>query len=106
MSLEQTNTVDAIGTADDRVLLTIIDSLNWDNETLHLTLLQEKLNAYLRFIESGEIDKVYPSAVGRARVISVIARYEPTTSGFEFLKNAQASIGRAGFEFMFEIREK
>ena len=60
MSIEQTNTVDfvSIDEISGDALLTISDHLAWDeNEGAHLELLQNKLNAYLRFIESGELER-------------------------------------------------
>ncbi|WP_407059149.1 DUF6572 domain-containing protein [Ralstonia syzygii subsp. celebesensis] len=37
-----------------------------ENSEEHLLLLQEKINCYLRFIESGEIYNSFPSAEGRS----------------------------------------
>ncbi|WP_346426369.1 DUF6572 domain-containing protein [Bacillus cereus] len=31
----------------------IIDHLDWENTLQHLTLLQDKINAYVSFIENG-----------------------------------------------------
>jgi hypothetical protein len=70
MSIEQTNTVDFV-TLDEtsgETLLTISDHLAWDeNEGAHLELLQSKLNAYLRFIESGELIHKFFSPRGKER---------------------------------------
>lgn len=106
MSLEQIQVVDAIGIekGSGHVILTIVDSLEWDDEESHICLLQKKLNTYLRFLESGEIDEVYPKAMGRKRVIKIVARHKPTKGGFEFLKRAASSIQSAGFGFAFEVR--
>ncbi|WP_370590617.1 DUF6572 domain-containing protein, partial [Xylophilus sp. ASV27] len=55
MNVENTTIVDAVGTdkETDEVRLSIFDHLPWDTE--HLRLLQDKINVYLGFIESGEI---------------------------------------------------
>ena len=55
MGVEQTTVIDAIGIdqVSGAVHLTIADALAWD--AAHLRLLQEKLNAYLAFVESGEL---------------------------------------------------
>nr|WP_147376855.1 DUF6572 domain-containing protein [Noviherbaspirillum saxi] len=55
--------------------MTIIDSLDWDNVSDHLYLLQEKLNAYLGFIESGELASAYPGSAGRKCRIDLILRF-------------------------------
>ena len=62
MTIDQTGVVDFIGidTAGN-VRLTISDHLEWDvNTKEHLFQLQEKLNCYLAFVESGEILETYP----------------------------------------------
>lgn len=106
MALEQTTQIDAIGVErrSGRVILTLIDATNWDDEESHLHLLQDKINSYLRFAESGEIYEKYTDATGRKCVISVIAQHEPTHVGFQFLNVAKATIEQAGFEFRFELR--
>ena len=67
MSVDQTDTVDfvTIDKASGDLWLTISDHLPWDeNEGNHLVLLQNKLNAYLRFIESGEVFEKVPDGKG------------------------------------------
>ncbi len=58
----QTNLIDAIGT-HTIIRLLIVDPLPWNaNEADHLFMLQEKINTYIAFIESGQIYKDYPTA--------------------------------------------
>ena len=47
---------------ENKLALMIADHLDWENELQHLTLLQDKINAYVSFIESGQIYSVYPDA--------------------------------------------
>ena len=53
----------------------------WDDSE-HLLLLQEKLNSYLAFIESGEIYESYPRAMGRQLVIDLVLKHSPSVEGF------------------------
>ena len=55
MSVEESTIIDAIGSDLDgrEVTLLITDLLSWDNESEHLLKLQDKFNAYVRFVESG-----------------------------------------------------
>jgi hypothetical protein len=70
MGVEQTTVIDFIGIdpVSGAVCLTIADALEWNAD--HLRLLQDKLNAYLAFVESGELYSVYPSAAGRPVVVT------------------------------------
>lgn len=85
MSVEVTDKVDfvSIDAKSFRVLLTISDHLDWAPLSLeyHLTTLQEKLNCYLRFIESGELIQRFPDATGMTPVISLISKFPPKHDG-------------------------
>src|SRR6185436_346209 len=95
VAVEKPDVIDAVGidkTTGD-VVLTIADYLDWDSsETQHLEMLQQKLNAYLRFIESGELIESCPDAAGRRPVISLVARCEPSPAASRFLAAAGQSI--------------
>jgi len=108
MAIEKIDVVDAVGieTATGDVVLTIIDFLDWESsEAQHMQMLQEKLNTYLRFIESGELFESYPAAAGRSTVISLVGRCEPSAAALRFLAVARQSIEGAGFGFRFQRDE-
>lgn len=67
MSIEDSKVIDIIGMAPDGsfVTLTATDHLEWGTRE-HLMMIQEKLNSYLAFIESGELFDTYPNAKGKA----------------------------------------
>lgn len=107
MSIEQTQVVDFVSVDKDsgEIWLTISDHLPWDkDEGEHLDLLQRKLNAYLRFIESGELPKKYPNAIGREPVINLIGKYPLSKQATVFITKARAAIGAAGFRLRHEIK--
>ena len=98
MSVEDAKVVDAIGVERESgdVVLTITDHLDWSDEQAHLLVLQEKLNTYIRFIESGEIDESYPDAVGRPRVIDVVTQHKPSAGAREFFATVTTVLREAG----------
>lgn len=98
MSVETRETVDAIGVEDatGNVVLTISDHLDWRDERAHLELLQDKINTYLAFVESGELEQVYENAKGRKVVIDVVAKYPPAPAAIEFFSAAKNIAGEAG----------
>ena len=99
MSIDQTEVVDAIGVDDStgQVVLTISDHLEWDND--HLLLLQEKLNTYLSFVESGELLGSYPNAKGREVLINVVCKYPPDQNTEGFLSQVNGIVEGAGMKF-------
>jgi hypothetical protein len=90
MSLENANVVDAAGIEHHTGLavLTIADSWTWDDVEGHLSAMQNKINAYFAFIESGEIFAEYPAARGRPIAIDIVSRFEVPDSAANFLAAA------------------
>ncbi|RTL41366.1 MAG: hypothetical protein EKK49_02070 [Rhodocyclaceae bacterium] len=101
MTVEQANVIDVIR-ADARmgcVYLTIADHLEWDGE--HLVMLQEKLNSYLAFVESGEINTAYPPSLNCAVAIDLVLKYRPTAEAEAFLAQVTAIVESAGLTFHY-----
>ena len=99
MSVEQLDKVDlmSVDPKDGHVLLTISDHLDWSNTVEHQQALQRKFNAYLAFVESGEILKRSPDAEGRPVTFEVVFKYRPDREGRLFLGRARQVIESAGF---------
>jgi hypothetical protein len=102
MSLDQENTVDAVGIepATEYVVLTITDAWGWDDETAHLLALQKKLNAYFDFVSSGQLLQAYPKATGRRVRIDVIGKYRIPESASAFFEQAKSVAARIGSDLM------
>lgn len=108
MSIDQSNVVDSIGfdPINDTVQLILTDHLGWagndrmDNE--HMYLLQEKINSYLRFIESGEIYTAYPRSRGREVIIRVVAMNALSTKAKGFFDQIQKTLLTSGYRITFE----
>ncbi len=100
MTVEDGNVVDIVGVTRDGgvVALTIADHLDWEDTTAHLITLQEKLNRYLAFIESGELCKKYPDAETRQVRIDVAFLNTPPAEAVSFLARAGDIIRDAGFD--------
>lgn len=103
MSVEQTDVIDFASVNDaGQVVLTISDHLEWDGVNSHLLLLQEKVNAYIACIQSGELLEVYPDSAGRSQLISIKAMHEPDRDGFELLSAIKRTLEGASIAFSFE----
>ena len=84
-------------------MLTISDHLDWKNEKEHLVLLQNKLNAYLRFVESGEMADRFPEAGDRAVVFDVVGKFPPSKNAQAFFEHTGRALHQAGFKFQFRL---
>ena len=101
MSIDERKIVDlvAIRASDGRCTLTISDHLAWD-EPNHVAQLEDKLNDYLAFIESGELYQKFPEASGREIEIQVICmHFPPGDDALSFLDYAARRIRGAGLHF-------
>jgi hypothetical protein len=102
MSVIDPNTIDIISMDEnENVILTIADHLEWDTKNEHLLILQEKINSYLKSIESGELYDSYPNANGRNIVIRVVSLYNPNKDGEVFLARVEGILVVAGYGFQF-----
>jgi hypothetical protein len=111
VSLRNTDVVDWLGLEKEtgHIFLTVVDDEDWDNEQQHLEWLQEKLNRYLAFIESGEVFERLETEVGRTVEattpikVNILARYRVPPRAVEFLKYATDTFLGAGFALTHRV---
>jgi hypothetical protein len=105
VTVEQTNVIDivSLNKPAEAVVLTISDHLDWTNTIEHQTILQSKFNAYLAFVESGEILERYPMAKGRRIVFKVVFKFDPDLEGRKFMIRAREVIQSVGFDLQYEL---
>jgi len=104
VTVEQHNTVDFVSfDRDKNPILTIADHMSWAAPKDHLWDLQEKLNAYLRFLESGEIFQKFPDAHGRQARIHIALLHAIPPENLWFFEKAESAVEKAGFRFSFAL---
>jgi hypothetical protein len=110
MSITDTKVVDIIAVPErepENVVLVITDHLEWGDEAEqgeHLLLLQEKINTYVAFIESGEIYTEIPGAVGKHPIIRIHGLYELAEQGEIFIDRAAEILKDAGIGLEFVLK--
>ena len=65
--------------------------------------IEEKINAYLMAIESGQINKSYPLSINKKIVVSVALKYVHNEIGMSFLSKVNEVLLNAGYEFNYHI---
>lgn len=107
MSIDQPDKIDFLVTDKEKtfVLLIISDHLDGEefDEGHHLELLQDKINAYLRFIESGQLIEAEPEANGLPIVIRVEAKYPLSREAEKFYRLAGPVVAEAGAALEFNV---
>ncbi|MDR1463689.1 MAG: hypothetical protein LBJ11_00100 [Oscillospiraceae bacterium] len=101
MSLENTLSVDYVSTNADYVRCSIVDDWNWNDVKKHLAVLQEKLNNYLMFIESGQLLTSYPNAKGKKIVISIFFKEVLTKETESFLSFVEKRLTSSGYKLEY-----
>jgi hypothetical protein len=100
MSIDQLDKIDFYGVDRERtrVRLVITDHLDWEefDEGDHLELLQNKINAYLQFVEGGQWVKTRPDLEGVPIVIEVRAKHMPSTEALKFYRLAGPMVAEGG----------
>ena len=110
MTVRNTDVVDNVGIEKQTgaVMLIVLDDEAWNDVDEHLGLVREKLNAYLRYVESGEYLGTFEAASmtvppsGTVKV-KILARFHPPQQAKAFLANATATLRDAGFELTHEV---
>lgn len=61
LNIENTDTIDGMAYEQDTssLILLLADGMDWSDINRHLLLLQEKLNTYIWYIDSGQYEEKY-----------------------------------------------
>lgn len=88
MSVVETNKIDGIakGSNEGELFFLITDHLDWENEYEHLIILQDKINAYLSFIESEQYMEIYANDTFKNFVIEIHFKNKISENCKKFLK--------------------
>ncbi|KAF2343109.1 DUF6572 domain-containing protein [Flavobacterium tistrianum] len=102
MSVEDKNVIDVITIDKQGILvLTISDHLEWDDKNEYLLLLQDKINRYLDFIESGQLAESYPDKADKKIMIQIVFKYQPNKTAEEFLAIVERFLNEKDHAFNF-----
>ena len=61
------------------------------------------MNAYLQFIESGEMGERFPQTKGRGTTISLVGQYPLSERATNFLAKAKAAVEQVGVSLEFRL---
>lgn len=105
MAIDNTKVIDAVFTDPEsgHLILTAFDPLEWqdNNAKKHLFLLQEKINTYLTYIESGEFYSKHPDKKALKVEIQILGRFDLSPLAQAFYEKAKQVVSTGGFELHF-----
>lgn len=87
MTVDNNKIIDGMGESKEsnELIFLIADHLDWNEEYKHLNLLQNKINAYVEFIESKQFNESYPDKNFNNFLIDIHFKYEITENCKKFL---------------------
>lgn len=110
MAVNNLKVIDGIGTnkEQDVIMLLLCDHLPWEGDTApkvvdHLLLLQNKINAYVAFLESGQYKEKYPMLDVKMAVIDIRFQYDIPKTCEQFLQTVQDRLGELGIKIEVHI---
>jgi len=107
MTVVDFDKIDAIGVTEDnpaKMTLMISDHLDWQDIGAHLICLQEKINAYLYFVQEKQYESMYPHLRIKDIAIQINFLYDIPAECKKFLKTVQRQIKGSGVVIRTVIR--
>ena len=106
MAIDNANVIDgmAIDKENTALRLLLTDHLQWVlgadtiSEHDHLLMLQDKINAYISFIETEQYKNNYPDVEFKMAIIDIRFKYDITENCEKFLQAVQDQIGQYGIK--------
>lgn len=94
MSVIDENKLDGMAISKDgeKLILLITDHLDWINEYEHLVILQDKINAYINFLETEQYKEIYLDKQLELYCIEIHFKYEPTPNCLKFIKRVNEQL--------------
>lgn len=109
MSITEKNKIDIVAARPDSsvVKLVITDHLGWDDFEAHARLLQDKVNTYLEFVESGQLARMQAPKIPDAPDVHIVLvlHYPPTKEAEEFFVQVREFLAGVGMKFDVEVRQ-
>ena len=107
MSIIDNRTMDGAALTDDKgILLLLTDHLDWSDEYQHLMMLQDKINAYITFLEEKQYEEIYKEAEIIYGIIEIHFLYNLTDNAKKFLQVAQNQIAELGIKIQYCVSQE
>lgn len=110
MTISNSNSVDIIQVdqAGKTTRLIITDHLEWVGGKLddeHLWELQEKVNCYLKYVESGQLNADYPDQTGKQVVVQVYGKFDRSPAAVAFYGQMKEVLAEASYQLEFKLKD-
>ena len=99
------NTIDMVAINDTKgyTALVISNLDEWDDDNVKLMELQDKINFYQVYIQSGKLLEDHPESKGLDTHILLVTKYPPSDDGKQFLSAAAMQLALKGQILKWQI---
>ena len=102
--IEFSRCIDTYSSAKFELLIT--DHVDWRDEYEHLVMLQEKINAYISFLENKEYEDIYRGENIMYGIIEIHFLYTLTANAERFLQSVQDQVAELGVKIQYFVSEE
>lgn len=97
--------IDALGydPKSDVFVLAMFETRAWDGSIQRVTELQNKIDAYLQYIDSGQLWEAQPDAVGKRVRLELRCLYPPDEGIRRFTSDAAEFLRPRGIDFLVKL---
>jgi hypothetical protein len=88
---------------DGTFVLIMVETRPWDGSEERLFELQEKVNGYLAFVGSGQMEAEYPGSVGRPKRFQLDCEETPDEVTSKFLERVRETLAAEGIELRVHV---
>lgn len=104
MSISNPNVIDAMAANGDELVLLVTDHFTWAvNQTEHLKYLQNKFNAYIRFIENKGWKEKFGDVTFASYKIEVVFRYQYHSSFVKMIELVQDKLNERNITITYSV---
>lgn len=107
MSVSETDKVDIVAArpGSSVVKLVIADHLSWEDFEAHARVLQDKINTYIEFIDSGQLQTLQSPKIpdDPELHIALVLQYPPSDAAGQFLAKVHGFLADMGLAFDVEV---
>lgn len=107
MAIDNSEVIDGIAYEGNKLILQIYDHLEFDDEIVqdHLFMLQDKLNAYIWFVDSKQYEETYPDAKLSVFETQIKFKYQPSDFCIQYLSHVNDKLSSMNISVEYEVTE-
>ena len=104
MAIDNTEVIDGIAYEEEKLILQLYDHWEFTDEIEkdHMFLLQDKLNAYIWYVDSEQYNETYPNANLSVFEIQIKFKYNPSDFCISYIQHVNNKLQATNIKVVYE----